>query len=104
MAVRGDRPAARTEATRASPASTRSTRASESRNAGAEAVAVGEWTTTVSAELERPSKLRSISARACTDSEPSACQPAPESAVSTFGANAARTRAAIAHAMAIARA
>ena len=94
----------RTEATRASPASTRSTRASESRNAGADAVADAEWTTTVSAELERPSKPRSICARACTDSEPSACQPAPESAVSTFGAKAARTRAAIAQAMAIARA
>ena len=88
-----------TEATRASPASTRSTRSSASRNAGAEVVADGEWTTTVSAELDRPAKLRSISARACTDSEPSACQPAPDSAVSTFGANAARTRAAIAHAI-----
>ena len=31
-------------------------------------------------------KLRSISFRACTDSEPFACQPAPDSAVSTLGA------------------
>ena len=36
-----------------------------------------EWTTTISAELESPAKFAWISARACTDSEPFACQPAP---------------------------
>ena len=93
-----------TEATRSSPARLRSTRRIVCWNSGAEVVTDEEWTTTVSAELDRPAKLRSISVRACTDSEPSACQPAPESAVSTFGANAASTTATIAHATKIARA
>ena len=40
--------------------------------------------------------------RACTDSEPFACQPAPESAVSTFGANTASPSATTAQAIATA--
>ena len=93
----------RTEATRLSPARMRSTRSSVCWNSGAEVVTVEEWTTTVSAELESPAKLRWTSVRACTDSEPFACQPAPESAVSTLGANAASATATIAHAAMIAR-
>ena len=62
-----------------------------------------ECTTTVSAELDRPAKLRWICSRAWTDSEPSACQPAPDSAVSTFGAKAASATATIAHTVRTAR-
>ncbi len=61
--------------------------------AGELVVSVGEWTTTIGAELERPPKFRWISARACTDCDPFACQPAPESAASTFGANTASASA-----------
>ena len=92
-----------TEATRLSPARLRSTRRIVCRNSGAEVVTDGEWTTTVTAELESPAKLRWITVRACTDSEPSACQPAPDSAVSTFGANAASATATIAHTVRTAR-
>ena len=53
----------------------------------------GEWRTTIGAELERPAKFCSISDRAETDSEPFACQPAPERAVSTLGAKIANTTA-----------
>ena len=49
--------------------------------------------TTIGAELESPAKFCWISVRAATDSEPFACQPAPESAVSTCGANTASTTA-----------
>jgi hypothetical protein len=56
-------------------------------------VSVAEWTTTSGAELERPPKLCWISARAWTDSEPFACQPAPERAVSTLGAKTASASA-----------
>ena len=92
-----------TEATRSSPARLRSTRRIVCRNSGAEVVTEGERTTTTSAELESPAKLCWISVRACTDSEPSACQPAPESAVSTFGANAASAMATIAQTIKTAR-
>ena len=92
-----------TEATRLSPARPRSTRRIARWNSGAEVVIDEEWTTTVSAELESPAKFRWISVRACTDSEPSACQPAPDSAVSTFGAKAARATATIAHTVRTAR-
>ena len=64
----------------------------------------GGFTTTVSAELDRPPKLRSIVSRAATDSEPSACHPAPESACSTRGAKAARTIATTAQVTKMARA
>ena len=57
------------------------------RNAGSATVWRGECTTTISAELERPPKLRSISvARLRRTREPVASQPAPESAFSTLGA------------------
>src|SRR5579862_627465 len=49
--------------------------------------------TTIGAELARPPKFSWISVRAWTDCEPFACQPAPESAVSTFGANTASATA-----------
>ena len=71
--------------------------------AGSEDVSVGEWSTTWSAELESPSKFRWTSSRACTDSEPFACQPAPERAVSTFGANTASAIAITAQAIATMR-
>ena len=61
--------------------------------AGDSAVRLGEWRTTIGAELERPAKFCSISLRASTDSEPFACQPAPDSAVSTLGAKIASTTA-----------
>ena len=85
----------RTEATFVSARRMLSTRAMVCRKAGAEEVSFGECTTTINAELERPAKLAWMSARACTDSDPFACQPAPESAVSTFGANAPSTIATI---------
>ena len=53
----------------------------------------GEWRTTIGAELERPAKFCSINVRAVTDSEPFACQPAPERDVSTLGAKIASTTA-----------
>src|SRR5262245_63771690 len=77
--------------------------ATVARKAGALVVSVGEWTTTIGAELERPPKFFWISERACTDSEPFACQPAPESSVSTFGANTASVRATTAQAIETAR-
>jgi hypothetical protein len=92
-----------TEATRLSAPRMPSTRASVCWNAGAEVVRVGEWTTTVRAALESPAKFLWISVRAYTDSEPFACQPAPERAVSTFGANTASATATIAHATTTAR-
>ena len=73
--------------------------ATVARNAGEFVVSVGEWTTTIGAELERPPKFCWIRARACTDSEPFACQPAPERAVSTFGANTASASAITAQAI-----
>jgi hypothetical protein len=66
-------------------------------------VRLGEWTTTISAELERPPKLRWISCRARTDSDPFACQPAPESAVSTLGAKTPRATATTAQVIATRR-
>src|SRR5262249_41504450 len=66
-------------------------------------VSVGEWMTTIGAELERPPKLRWINVRASTDWEPFACQPAPDNAVSTFGANTANTTATTTQAIATAR-
>src|SRR5262245_35504251 len=86
-----------TNATRRSLESTRSVRRIARWNSGAEVVTDGECTTTVSAELESPGKLRSIAVRAWTDSEPSACHPAPDSAVSTLGAKAASATPTIAH-------
>ena len=47
-------------------------------------------TTTWIAELALPPKCSWASSRAATDSEPSACQPAPDRLASTFGANAPR--------------
>ena len=47
-------------------------------------------TTTWMAELALPPKCSGASSRTATDSEPSACQPAPERLASTFGANAPR--------------
>jgi hypothetical protein len=73
------------------------------RKAGECAVSVDEWTTTIGAELERPPKFCWISWRACTDCDPLACQPAPERAVSTFGANTASASATIAQAIATTR-
>src|SRR5512133_2893652 len=73
--------------------------ATTERNAGDLVVSVEEWTTTIGAELARPPKLRWTRLRACTDCDPFACQPAPESAVSTFGANTARVRATTAQAI-----
>jgi hypothetical protein len=73
--------------------------ATVARKAGALVVSVDEWITTIGAELERPPKLRWINARACTDCDPFACQPAPESAVSTLGANTASATATTAQAI-----
>ena len=107
VSVRGDRerrPAgAAPSPTCAFVRSVRSTCATVCRNAGSAVVACREWTTTISAELERPPKLRWIRARACTDSEPEACQPAPESALSTLGAKTASETATTAHARVTAR-
>ena len=72
-------------------------------NAGSAAVWPDEWTTTIRAELESPPKLSWISRRACTDSEPFACQPAPESAVSTLGAKKPNPTAITTQAIATAR-
>ena len=47
-------------------------------------------TTTWIAELAFPPKWSWASSRVATDSEPFACQPAPDSSDSTFGANAPR--------------
>ena len=66
---------------------TPSTFASNASNAGVFTESDGECSTTIGAELESPAKFCWISVRAATDSEPLACQPAPESAVSTCGAN-----------------
>ena len=79
------------------------TRAMVASNAGSAAVWPDEWTTTIRAELESPPKLSWISRRACTDSEPFACQPAPESAVSTFGAKKPNPTAITTQAIATAR-
>ena len=83
--------------------STCSTRATVALNAGSAAVCPVEWTTTISAELESPPKLSWISCLACTDSEPFACQPAPERAVSTFGAKKPNPTATTTQAIATAR-
>ena len=77
--------------------------ASVLRNAGELVVSVGEWTTTIGPELDRPPKFSWISVLAVTDSDPFACQPAPESAVSTFGAKTASASATTAQAMETAR-
>ena len=77
--------------------------ATVARNSGDLAVSIGEWMTTIGAELERPPKFLWISSRACTDCDPFACQPAPDNAVSTFGANTARAAATTAHATATTR-
>ena len=63
------------------------------RKRGSVVRSVEEWTTTSGAELESPPKFCWISVRALTDWEPFACQPAPESAVSTLGAKTASARA-----------
>jgi hypothetical protein len=89
--------------TRRSERRIRSTRVTVARNAGSEWTRDGECTTTVSAELERPPKSRWISARARTDSDPLACQPAPDRAVSTLGAKTPSATATTAHASATSR-
>ena len=94
---------ATTEATFGLARSSCSTRETVARKAGSVAVCPGEWTTTISAELESPPKLAWISCRACTDSEPFACHPAPESAVSTFGAKKPKPTATTTQAIATAR-
>ncbi len=48
--------------------------------------ASSEWTTIWRAELALPPKWARASSRTSTDSEPSACHPAPESDCSTWGA------------------
>src|SRR5512133_4385184 len=92
-----------TEATRELLARTRSTRATVCLKAGSATVWRGELRTIINAELDRPAKLRWISARAFTDSEPLACQPAPDRAVSTLGAKAASTSATSSQAIETAR-
>jgi hypothetical protein len=77
--------------------------ATVARKAAEFVVSVAEWMTTIGAELESPPKLRWIRFRACTDCEPFACQPAPDSAVSTFGANTASATATTAQAIDTAR-
>jgi hypothetical protein len=93
-----------TDATRRSVRSTRSTRRAVDSKAGEPAVALSEWRTTIRAELDWPPKSRWTSCRTRTDSEPFACQPAPDSTLSTLGANTASTAAASAHARATASA
>ncbi len=92
-----------TEATSRLARRIRSTRATVRRKAGAATVWLGEWTTTINAELESPAKFRPTRSRARTDSEPFACQPAPERALSTFGAKTPRATATTAHAIATPR-
>ena len=82
---------------------TRSTRATVWRKPASLVVSCREWTTIISAELERPAKFRWMSVRAWTDSEPFACQPAPERALSTFGAKRPSATARTAQAIATAR-
>ena len=69
-------------------------------NAGSVAVLSSECTTTISAEDDRPPNSRSTVSRTCSDSEPVASQPAPESACSTLGAKTPRPMAMTAHVMA----
>ena len=58
----------------------------------------------MNAWLERPPKFSCTSRRACTDSDPDASQPAPESACSICGgANAPSTSAATSQVSATAR-
>ena len=76
-----------TRLTRWSALSVRSVAAMARWNTGSAAVLERECTTTIRALDDRPSKFLSITLRAATDSEPVASQPAPDSAVSTFGAN-----------------
>ncbi len=92
-----------TDATRRSVRSVRSAAAIVERKPALSTACVCEWTTTISAELDRPAKLRWISCRACTDWEPFACQPAPDSADSTFGAKKPNPTAITIHAIATAR-
>ena len=92
-----------TDAIRRSARRTFSTFARSAWNAGSLTESVGECTTTIGAELERPAKFRWIRVRAATDSEPFACHPAPESAVSTCGANTASRTATPAQVSATAR-
>ncbi len=82
-----------TEATFSFACSRLVTRATVARKPGSAAVSPSEWTTTVSAELERPAKFAWTSSRARTESEPVASQPAPERTVSTLGAKAPSTSA-----------
>ena len=62
-----------------------------------------ECTTTIRALEDSPWKLLSIALRAATDCEPVASQPAPDSAVSTFGAKTPRPTATSTQAIATAR-
>ena len=57
----------------------------------------------MNAWLERPPKFSWMSRRACTDSDPDASQPAPESACSTRGAKAPSASAATTQASATVR-
>ncbi len=92
-----------TPATRGSAASVRWAAEIAPAKAGSSTVRRGACTTTCRALEDRPRKLRSASSRACTDSEPVASQPAPDSACSTRGASAPRPSATTAHAIATAR-
>jgi hypothetical protein len=58
----------------------------------------------MNAWLERPPKFSCTSRRACTDFEPDASHPAPESACSTCGAKAPSATAATTQASATVRA
>ena len=61
-------------------------------------------TTTWIAELALPPKCSWASSRAATDSEPSACQPAPDSLASTLGANTPRPTISSSHTTVVSRA
>ncbi len=94
---------ATTDFTRRSPFRTFCVEATARWKAGSLTVLSEECTTTIRALDDRPWKLLSIALRAATDSEPVASQPAPDSAVSTFGAKTPSTTATSAQAIATIR-
>ena len=94
---------ATTAFTRRSAFSTPCVEASARWKAGSPTVLSDECTTTIRALEDRPWKFLSIALRAATDSEPVASQPAPDSAVSTLGANKPSTTATSTQAIATVR-
>ena len=88
-----------TEATRASVFNLAATRPIVCWNAGELVVWPELWTTTIRPVLFRPPNSRLTRSRTCTDSDPLACQPAPDSAVSTRGAKKPSATATTAQAM-----